>query len=177
MARQGGAVARRAVSHPAAAKHPARQQQQQGPGRCRSPAEYTELFEDRDPFDLTSRSRCVLCAVSRFARGLPQFAAMSNAGLAWAPLAKSVSVRQHVPPAAAVAAQATAAGKRQARQGDAAAVADIGPPSAAPDGGLMSATGAAHEPSQPLPAASTATSLDSVGAKRPAEAEAARSGK
>ncbi len=86
---------------------------------------------------------------------------MSNAGLAWAPLAKSVSVRRHVPPAAAVAAQATAAGKRQARQVDAAAVADIGPPSAAPDGGLMPATGAAHESSQALLAAVTATSLDS----------------
>ena len=54
---------------------------------------------------LVSRSHCVLCAVLRFAKGLPQFAALSNAGLTWKPLAKSVSVRRQVPPAAAVAAQ------------------------------------------------------------------------
>ncbi len=94
-------------------------------------------------------------------------------GSAWELLAKPQSGGK---PLLQSLLQLNRAGKRQARQVDAAAAADIVPPSAAPEGGLMSATGAAHEPSQALPAASTATSLDSVGAKRPAEAEAARSG-
>ena len=109
---------------------------------------------------MTSRSRCVLCAVSKFAKGLPQFAAISIGGLTWAQLAQSLSVRQQVSSAAGVAAQATTAGKQQARQAAAAAVSQ-----------LPEAT-AAHQLSKATTTAGTGTSLGGVTAKRPAEAEA-----
>ena len=108
--------------------------------------------------NVNTTARCVLSAVSRFARGLPQFTAIAN-GLTWAPLANSVSVRQVSP--------AAAAGKQQAGQAAATAVsATISPSKAA----------AAYQPRDALPAADTQISPGAVGAKRRAEAEATHSG-
>ena len=118
------------------------------------------LLEELVGMGLTFRSRSVLCAISKFAKGLPHFAAISIGGLTWAPLAQSLSVGQQVFPAAAVAAQATAAGKQQARQAAAAAASQ---PSEAT---------AAHQLSKATTTAGTRTSLGGVAAKRLAEAEA-----
>ena len=118
------------------------------------------LLEELVDMGLTFRSWSVLCAVSKFAKGHPQFAAISIGGLTWALLAQSLSVGQQVFPAAAVAAQATAAGKQQARQAAAAAAS------------RLSEATAAHQLSQATTTAGTGTSLGGVAAKRLAEAEA-----